>query len=38
LLIELDPVDAGLDDFEFRDVKSRAHDAVDAFLVAHRRP
>jgi hypothetical protein len=37
-LVERDPFEGTLDDFEYRDIKRRAHDAVDDFLTAHRRP
>jgi hypothetical protein len=36
--VERDPFEGTLDDFEYRDIKRRAHDAVDDFLTAHRRP
>lgn len=35
-LVELDPFETALDDLEYRDIKSRAHDTVDEFLAAHR--
>jgi hypothetical protein len=37
-LVELDPFETAIDEFEYRDVKRRAHDAVDEFLAAHRQP
>jgi hypothetical protein len=37
-LVTLDPFEAGIDDYEYRAIKQGAHDAVDDFLRAHRRP
>jgi hypothetical protein len=37
-LAELDPFGAETGDFEYRTIKHAAHDAVDDFLDAHRRP
>jgi hypothetical protein len=37
-LVEVDPFEADLDDFEYRTIKQVAHDAVDDFLCAHREP
>ena len=37
-LAGLDPFEAEVDDFEYRAIKQTAHDAVDDFLCAHRRP
>jgi hypothetical protein len=37
-LAELDPFEAEMGDFEYRTIKHAAHDAVDDFLDAHRRP
>jgi hypothetical protein len=37
-LAGLDPVEVEVDDFEYRTIKQTAHDAVDDFLCAHRRP
>ena len=37
-LAELDPLEAEIDDFEYRSIKHAAHDAVDDFLDAHRPP
>ena len=37
-LAELDPFEAETGDFEYRRIKHAAHDAVDDFLDAHRRP
>jgi uncharacterized protein DUF2293 len=37
-LVERDPFEGTLDDFEYRDIKRRAHDAVGDFLTAHQRP
>ena len=37
-LAALDPIEAEFDDFEYRTIKRSAHDAVDDFLCAHRRP
>ena len=36
-LSELDPIEGELDDFEYRRIRRDAHEAVDAFLDAHRR-
>lgn len=36
-LVELDPFATEVDDFEYRQAKRAAHEAVDAFLYAHRR-
>jgi hypothetical protein len=38
LLVGLDPSDAAIDDIEYRLIKQSAHDDVDDFLTAHRRP
>jgi hypothetical protein len=35
-LAGLNPFDAEVDDYEYRTIKERAHDAVDEFLRAHR--
>jgi hypothetical protein len=35
-LVEVDPFETALDDVEYRDIKSRAHETVDEFLTAHR--
>ena len=37
-LAGLDPVEAEVDDFEYRAIKDSAHEAVDDFLSAHRTP
>jgi hypothetical protein len=37
-LVGLDPLDARIDDFEYRMIKQSAHDDVDEFLDTHRRP
>jgi hypothetical protein len=37
-LAALDPFEAEVDDFEYRELKQAAHDAVDDFLDAHRPP
>jgi len=37
-LAEVDPFEAEVDDVEYRAIKQRAHEAVDEFLYAHRRP
>ena len=37
-LVALDPFEAELADYEYRTIKRSAHDAVDDYLCAHRRP
>ena len=37
-LVELDPFEAEVDDFEYRSIKHAAQDAVDDFLCADRSP
>jgi Uncharacterized conserved protein (DUF2293) len=36
-LVELDPFETDVDDVDYRALKQAAHDAVDEFLLAHRR-